>query len=49
MKGLSEKTTSDGLTSYLEVVSELEVSSVEFGDQGCALVTFSGTYGKLYY
>ena len=47
VKGLSEKTTSDGLTSYMEVVSGLEVSGIEFGDQGCALVTFSNAYGKL--
>ena len=47
VKGLSEKTTSDGLASYMEVVSGLEVSCIEFGQQGCALVTFSDAYGKL--
>ena len=47
MKGLSEKTTRDGLQCYLEVVSGLEVSDIEFGIQGSALVTFSKVYGKL--
>lgn len=47
VKGLSEKTTRDGLISYMEVISEFqEVSDVEFGEQGCALVTFSEEYGK---
>ena len=46
VKGLSEKTTKDGLASYVEVVSGLEVSDIEFGEQGCALVIFSETYGK---
>ena len=47
MKGLSEKTTQDGLISYMEVISKFqEVSDVEFGEQGCALVTFSEEYGK---
>lgn len=45
--GLSEKTTRDGLLSYLEVVSGLEVSDIEFGVQGSTLVTFSKEYGKL--
>lgn len=46
VKGLSDKTTSDGLQSYMEVVSGLEVLSTEFGQEGCALVTFNETYGK---
>ena len=47
MKGLSDKTTSDGLQSYMEVVSDAEVLSIEFGQEGSALVTFNETYGKL--
>lgn len=47
VKGLSEKTTRDGLLSYLEVVSGLEVSDIEFGVHGSTLVTFSKEYGKL--
>lgn len=46
MKGLSDKTTKDALQSYMEVVSGVEVLTVEFGDQGCALVRFSEAYGK---
>ena len=46
MKGLSDKTTSDGLQSYMEVVSRLEVISIEFGQEGCAQVTFNKAYGK---
>ncbi|KAL9972369.1 hypothetical protein ACROYT_G018654 [Oculina patagonica] len=46
VKGLSDKTTSDGLQCYMEVVSRLEVLSIEFGEQGCALVTFNETYGS---
>ena len=47
VKGLSEKTTRDGLISYMEVISEFqEVSDVEFGEEGCALVTFEDEYGK---
>ena len=47
MKGLSEKTTRDGLISYMEVISKFqEVSDVEFDEQGCALVTFKDEYGK---
>lgn len=47
VKGLSEKTTSDGLRDYMEVVSGVDVLAVEFGEQGRALVTFNETYGKL--
>lgn len=46
VKGLSDKTTSDGLHSYMEVVSGVEVLSIEFGQQGSAAVTFNETYGK---
>ncbi len=46
VKGLSDRTTLDGLQCYMEVVSRLEVLSIEFGEQGCALVTFNETYGK---
>ncbi len=46
VKGLSDKTTSDGLQSYMEVVSGLEVLSIEFGEEGCALMTFNEAYGK---
>ncbi|KAL9972377.1 hypothetical protein ACROYT_G018663 [Oculina patagonica] len=44
VKGLSDKTTSDGLQYYMEVVSGVEVLSIEFGQEGCALVTFNETY-----
>ncbi|XP_078371828.1 protein mono-ADP-ribosyltransferase PARP14-like isoform X2 [Oculina patagonica] len=44
VKGLSDRTTLDGLQCYMEVVSRLEVLSIEFGEQGCALVTFNETY-----
>ncbi|KAJ7385194.1 hypothetical protein OS493_017571 [Desmophyllum pertusum] len=44
VKGLSEKTTSDGLRDYMEVVSGVDVLAVEFGEQGRALVTFNETY-----
>ncbi len=47
VKGLSDKTTSDGLKSYMEVVSGVEVLSIEFGQEGCALVVFSEAYGKI--
>ena len=47
MKGLSKKTTSDGLQSYMEVVSGVDVLSIEFGQEGSALVTFNETCGKL--
>ena len=47
VKGLSDKTTRDGLQSYMEVVSGVEVLSIEYGQQGCAAVTFDETYGKL--
>lgn len=46
VKGLSDKTTRDGLQSYMEVVSGEEVLSIEFGQQGSAAVTFGETYGK---
>ena len=46
VKGLSDKTTRDGLQSYMEVVSGVEVLSIEFGEQGSAAVTFDKTYGK---
>ena len=46
MKGLNDKTTTDALQCYMEVVSGVDVLNVEFGDQGCALVTFSEAYGK---
>ena len=46
VKGLSEKTTADGLQSYMEVASGLEVSKVDFGQEGCALMTFGDAYGK---
>ena len=46
VKGLSDKTTRDGLQSYMEVVSGVEVLSIEFGLQGSAAVTFDETYGK---
>lgn len=47
VKGLSEATTRDALASYMEVVSGLEVLQVEFGEQGCALITFAESYSKL--
>ena len=47
VKGLSEATTRDALASYMEVVSSLEVLRVEFGEQGCALITFAESYSKL--
>ena len=47
VKGLSEDTTRDALVSYMEVVSGLEVLDVEFGEQGCALISFAESYGKL--
>ena len=46
VKGLSDKTTRDGLQSYMEVGSGVEVLSIEFGQQGSAAVTFDETYGK---
>ena len=46
VKGLSDKTTRDGLQSYMEVVSGVEVLSIEFGQQGSAAVTFDETHGK---
>ena len=46
VKGLSDKTTPAGLQSYMEVVSGVEVLSIEFGQEGSALVTFNKTYGK---
>jgi len=49
VKGLSEKTTRDGLQSFMEVASGLEVSDIQFGEQGCALVEFKETYSTLVY
>ena len=49
MKGLSEKTTRDGLESFMEVASGLEVSDIQFGEQGCALVVFKEAYSTLVY
>ena len=49
VKGLSDKTTMDGLDCYMEIVSGLEVLSIEFGKEGCALVAFSENYGKFVY
>ena len=46
VKGLSDKTTLDGLGCYMEVVSGSEVLSIEFGKEECALVTFKENYGK---
>jgi len=48
VKGLSDKTTRDGLKCYMEVVSELEVLSIEFGQPGSAAVTFDVSYGRFY-
>ena len=45
IKGLSEKTTPDGLLSFMEVASGLGVLNVEFGTQNNAVVTFDGTPG----
>ena len=47
VKGLSKKTTRDGLESFMEVASGLEVSDIQFGEQGCALVLFQDTYSTL--
>ena len=47
VKGLSEKTTRDGIASYMEVVSGLDVTEIQFGEPGCVLVTFAEEYGKL--
>ena len=50
MKGLSKKTTRDGLQLFMEVVSGLEVSDIQFGgEQDCALVVFRETYSMLVY
>ena len=49
VKGLSEKTTRDGLETFMEVASGLEVLDVQFGEQGGALVVFKETYSKLVY
>ena len=46
IKGLSEKTTPDGLLSFMEVASGLDVLNVEFGTQNSAVVTFDGTPGN---
>ena len=49
VKSLSEKTTRDGLESFMEVASGLEVSDIQFGEQGCALVEFKETYSTIVY
>ena len=49
VKSLSEKTTRDGVESFMEVASGLEVSDIQFGEQGCALVEFKETYSTLVY
>ena len=49
VKGLSEKTTRDGLESFMEVASGLEVSDIQFGEQGCALVVLKEAYSTLVY
>ena len=49
VKRLSEKTTRDGLESFMEVASGLEVSDIQFGEQGCALVEFKETYSTIVY
>ena len=49
VKGLNEKTTRDGFKSFMEVASELKVSDIQFGEQGCALVVFKEAYSKLVY
>ena len=49
VKGLSEKTTRDGLEAFMEVASGLEVSDIQFGEQNCALVVFKETYSTLVY
>ena len=43
IKGLSEKTTADGLLSFMEVASGLDVLNVDFDTQNNAVVTFEGT------
>lgn len=47
VRGISEKTTQDGIQSYMEVVSGVEVTQVQFGEPGCVMVTFAEEYGKL--
>ena len=49
VKGLSEKTTRDGLETFMEVASGLEVLDIQFGEGGCALVIFKETYSTLVY
>ena len=49
VKGLNEKTTRDGLESFMEVASGLEVSDIQFGEQGCALVVLKEAYSTLVY
>ena len=46
IKGLSEKTTADGLMSFMEVASGLDVLNVDFGTQNNAVVTFEGMPGN---
>ena len=46
LQGLSDKTTSDALQSYMEVVSGVDVLNAEFGNETCAIVTFNEDYGK---
>ncbi|XP_022795893.1 poly [ADP-ribose] polymerase 14-like [Stylophora pistillata] len=44
VKGLSDKTTSDALQSYMEVVSGVDVLTAELGGEACAIVTFDEYY-----
>ena len=46
IKGLSDKTTADGLMSFMKVASGLDVLNVDFGTQNNAVVTFDGTPGN---
>ena len=46
VKGLSDETSRDGLQCYMELVSGVDVLSIEFGQQGSAAVTFDETYSK---
>jgi hypothetical protein len=46
--GVSEKTTKDGLISYLEVVSGEEVVSIVFGSNSNVMVTFIDPPGDLH-
>lgn len=44
--GLSEKTTKDGLQSYIEVVSDTGVKAMLFGSNSNVMVTFEEPPGK---